>query len=294
MAANYPFIALALGGGAAKGLAHIGVLKALEEAGIHERLISGTSMGSIIGGLYASGFSIKDLERAAREVTRARTLQLFRPAFSSNGLVEDRRILKLLQGFCGEKKIEDLPIPFVACAVDFRCGKTVYIDSGPLIDAIRASIAIPGVFKPLSANDTLLVDGGLVHSVPLEILRRYHPDRIIGVNVLKSPFLDLSDSTVSIKTSRRQKEELDLVDRILHAFQFSDNEPTPFTFNLRRTALQSVHIMLNALIAAEVDRVKPEMMIEPDTSQINLWEFWKGKEAVEIGYRAARKALKNS
>ncbi len=285
-------IALALGGGAAKGLAHIGVLKALEEAGIHPAIIAGTSMGSLIGGMYARGMSVDEIAQEARQVTMAKSLQLFRPAFRSSGFVEDRKILELLEGFCGSVRIEDLPIPFIACAVDFRTGRTHYLKSGRLLDAIRASIAIPGIFQPVKANGTLLADGGLTTTVPLGILRDYKPDKIIGVNVLKTPDLSLDSYSGLIKLDARSKDEATLADRILKAFTFNADSRKTDSYNLQRTILQSVHILLNALTESEIKRIQPELMIEPDMTPVNLWEFWKGEEAIAIGYATAGSALR--
>ncbi len=291
-------IALALGGGAAKGLAHIGVLKALEEAAVIPTVMSGTSMGCLVGAMYAVGMPVDEIEEVALNVNMATTLQLFRPAFRANGFVEDRKILELLEDIYGQTRIEDLPRPFIACAVDFRTGRTHYIDSGRLLDAVRASISIPGIFLPVKANGTLLVDGGLTKNLPLSILRQFQPQRLIGVNVVKTPEMTLDSTSGPIKLDFESREEETLAEKILKAFDFNNGtgaktKVKPKQNTLQHTLLQSFHILQNALTEAEIAIIKPNLMIEPDMTPVNLWEFWKSQEAIEIGYTTARKALEN-
>lgn len=276
-------VGLALGGGAAKGLAHIGVLRALTEAGIQPAVISGTSMGALIGGLLALGMSWEELAGEARQVTRRRTWRLLRPALRRSGLIAGQPLLELLREYCGEVLIEDLPRPFVACAVDFSSGRTLYIDRGPLVSAIRASIAVPGLLEPLPSHRTLLVDGGLTQPVPLEILYRYDPDFVIGVNVLKTPDLRMDWQTTGVEPVPGARRLPDRTPEI----QF----PARQARNLRQAFLRALEITLNAHAAREVQRLQPDLMIEPDMSAVHLWEFWKAREAIAAGYAEARRRL---
>ena len=180
-------VGLALGGGAAFGFAHIGVLKYLEEIKIKPFVISGTSIGSVIGGMYASGLSARDLEKIALTFnSKANVLSLLSFAFKKTGVISHANIGKFFRKYLEKKKIEDLDINFVAVSVDLIHGNTLFFNKGDLIDAIQASISIPGIFSPFEANGTLLVDGGVRENLPLKPLQNYDIDYVIAVDILKA------------------------------------------------------------------------------------------------------------
>ncbi len=151
---------LALGAGAMRGMCHIGVLEVLEQHNLVPDMISGTSMGAVIGGLYAAGVSIDQMKEIKSE--------------------------NIIRELCGDINIEDCKIPFVAVAVDVVSGKTVYFDKGNLTDAIRASYAVPGVFAPVKMGNMLLMDGGLKERIPVNILRDKGAKYVVGVNPCES------------------------------------------------------------------------------------------------------------
>ena len=177
-------IGLALGSGGARGLAHIGVLRVLEREKIPVDLIVGSSMGSLIGGLYASGMNADTLEEIALNIRWQYTAKFFTPTISKAGLVDGNKIEKLLETFIGKIIFSKLKIPFVTVAANIENGKEVIIKTGKVSRAIRASCSIPGIFTPLKYGNRYLVDGGLVNPVPVDVARKNGADIVIGVNVI--------------------------------------------------------------------------------------------------------------
>ena len=177
---------LALGGGSARGLAHVGVILTLEAYHIPIDIIAGTSIGSVIGSLYAIGATIKQLEETALSIKKSKTLFMIDPTFPHSGLISGDRIEKMLNKFAlKDKTFDDLNIPFAAVATEIESGAEVIITHGKLIDAVRASISIPGIFTPVKYQDYYLVDGGLVNPVPADVVQAMGADIIIAVNLSK-------------------------------------------------------------------------------------------------------------
>jgi NTE family protein len=173
-----PSIGIALGGGFARGLAHVGVLKVFEEEGIPIDFIAGTSVGSVIGAAYCSGISAKELEEVAALV---RFKHFARWTISRYGIASNDRMTSFLQKILKVRTFEELKIPLAVAATDFVTGDGVVFTSGPLIDPVRASCAYPGMFLPVNIGGRLLVDGLLAHSVPTIPLREMGAQRVLGV-----------------------------------------------------------------------------------------------------------------
>ena len=177
---------LALGGGSARGLAHVGVILALEAYDIPIDIIAGTSIGAVIGSLYASGATVKELEEVALSIKKSKTLFMIDPTFPRSGLISGDRIEKMLNKFAlKDKTFDDLNIPFAAVATEIENGAEVIISQGKLIDAVRASISIPGIFTPVKYQDYYLVDGGLVNPVPANVAQMMGADIVIAVSLAK-------------------------------------------------------------------------------------------------------------
>ena len=290
-------IAVALSGGGALGLAHIGALKAMEEMNIKPAFIAGTSAGSIIGALYAYGLSVAEMEEIALSIDRIKTFQLLSPSLPRGGLMDAREFITFMEDIVGKDTlIEDLKLPFIAVAVDFRNGNTLYLDRGRLVDAVRASISVPGVFKPLEANGTLLVDGGLRENLPLSALKNCKYDTLIGVNVLKTPQLKLDGifTPISVKKIETKETEPDnFFERIAEALQIRISNRLNHLPRLTYAGYQSILIMLTELSNKEIQICKPDLVLHLNLSRLRPWEFWRGKEAMEIGYRESLEQLRN-
>ncbi len=175
-----PRVGLALGGGAARGIAHIGVLKALADASIPIYAVAGTSAGSLVGALHCAGYTWKDIYETVRE-TRWR--DLVKPVFPRMGLVKADRLEARLKEMIGEAPIENFAIPFAAVAVDLQTGKEVVLDSGPAGPAVRASCSVPGIFEPVWLEGRMLVDGGMANSVPASVVRRMGADIVVAIDL---------------------------------------------------------------------------------------------------------------
>jgi len=173
-------IGLALSGGAARGIAHIGVLRYIEEKNIKISCIAGTSAGSIVGSLYCSGKSIEQLAKIACTMSWR---DLINFSFPKKGIIDSKRLLKILKEHLGEVVFSDLEIPLIVNAVDLSKGEEIVIDEGPVAEAVQASCAIPGIFTPVKWNNRLLVDGGLLDNLPARHLSDRKMDYIISVNV---------------------------------------------------------------------------------------------------------------
>lgn len=190
-------IGLALGGGGAKGLAHIGVIKALEDAAIKIDFIAGTSMGALVGGFYAATEDINFLENIFRGLKKHdvfRVSQIIR--HKDGNLFRDKSIVELLEGNIGDVKIEDCKIPFKAVATDVKNGDEVILDKGSLVEAIRASTALPVIFKPVATHSKILMDGGFVNPVPADVVRDMGADYVIAVDV-SSRWIDISHEDIN-------------------------------------------------------------------------------------------------
>ena len=175
-----PRIGLALGGGAVRGAAHIGVLAALEEAGLAPAVITGTSAGALVGALYAGGLKPAEITGLTRKL---RWTRLVLPAMNRRALLDTTRLGRFLDQTLGGRTFDDLDIPFAAVATELTTGARVVMTDGPVVDAVLASAAIPGVFPPVARGDQVLVDGGLVDLVPAGLARAMGADVVVAVDV---------------------------------------------------------------------------------------------------------------
>jgi NTE family protein len=173
-------VGLALGGGAARGLAHIGVLKVLEEEGIRVGMVAGTSAGSLVGALHCAGYGWREIREIAG---RIQWRDLVGPTWPVMGLLRTTKLEKALEEILGHRSFEQLGIPFRAVAVDIGTGEEVLLSSGPVAQAVRASASIPGIFEPVLWEGRLLVDGGLVNDVPADVVRAMGAELVIGVDL---------------------------------------------------------------------------------------------------------------
>jgi NTE family protein len=173
-------IGLALGGGAVRGAAHIGVLSALEDAGLAPAVITGTSAGAVVGALYAAGLKPSEITTLTRKL---RWTRLVLPAMSRRALLDTARLGRFLDQTLGGRTFAELGLPFAAVACELTTGARVVLSDGPVADAVLASAAIPGVFPPVTRDDLLLVDGGLVDLVPAALARDMGADIVVAVDV---------------------------------------------------------------------------------------------------------------
>ncbi len=259
-----PIVGLALGGGAAWGLAHIGVIEVLEETGIKVDLISGTSAGAVIGALYAAGRPAYDLYDLAVEYGKKR-LTLFDLSLPVGGIIGGRRIRDLLNHLLGKRtRFEDLGMPLACVATDVITGEEVVFTEGPLIEPLRATIAIPVVLNAIKYQNRYLVDGGLVNPVPVSVARTLGAGVVVAVNV--SP---------------------NVAERAKHLYhQAGGKTPPP---NIVHIVIQSVYIGTHSLTRASLEGA--DVVISPDVTRFWAGDFHRAEEIILEGRRAAVKAL---
>ncbi|MFT7517851.1 MAG: NTE family protein [Myxococcota bacterium] len=273
---------LALGGGAARGLAHIGILDVLEQNGIEIKGIAGTSIGSVVGGLRAA-HKLQAFEYYIRELTAAGMLKLLDPVIPRAGLFAGNRIGRKLEEFLPDLEFADLDIPFCAVATTISNGQEVLHTSGPIIPPIRASMAIPGVFAPIKVNGTWQVDGGVCSPVPISAARKLCPGLpVIAVNLFNTnlPFEGELDPI-----DQASKAELSRLERLLLKMRQSNKEGRPGLFaSLSDTITHMEQRISRFQIAAE----NPELILEPAVFGIGLFDFHQGEQVIAAGTRCAQ------
>lgn len=262
-----PKIALALGGGAARGWAHIGVLRALDEAGIEIGMIAGTSIGALVGGCYLAG-KLDELEQFARSLTMRRIAALLDLTIGGSGILGGMRLTKRMQDHIQGLSIEDLPKPFVAVASELHTGHEVWIDGGSLITALRASYALPGIFEPVRSENRTLVDGALVNPVPVSVCRAYEQPLVVAVDL----HYDLYGRSAVVR----------------HKVKSIGPDVAPKTpqnrLGLTGVMVQSYNIIQDRISRARLAGDPPDLAIHPRVNNIGLSEFHRANDSIAYGY----------
>ena len=260
MKQNYK-IGIALGGGAARGYAHIGVLKAIDELKIPISYISGTSIGSFIGALYASG-NLNQFEEEIRNKNSFIRDVLFKldPIYPKFAVMNGNEVIKIFKQLTSITTFEELTIPLTTVATDIVKNEKVECNSGDIINAIKASIAIPGVLSPTYIDNILCVDGGLIDPVPLESVINMGADHTIAVNLS------------GLKSSKNSKEN----------------------YNIINIIDRSAKIVLNNIAHLSFKMNEPDILIEPPIDQFKGWDFHRANELIDIGYEQGMKSLNRS
>jgi len=307
-------IALALGGGAAKGWAHIGVLRAFEEAGIEIRGIAGTSIGALVGGCYLAG-KLDELEAFARSLTWTNILRNMDFTLRGPGLISGMKLAARMSEHIADVAIESLPGAFVAVATDIRTGHEIWLHDGPLIEAIRASYALPGVFTPVRHNGRMLVDGALVNPVPVSVCRAFEPDLVIAVDlnsetfgrgtVIRSSHYDHSADEEAPKpeemsttswlaflysndhNAKTAKEER----RAIRSLSRPQVQPTA-RLGLSGVMMEAFNIIQDRIARARLAGDPPDYTIRPKLFGISLADFHKADESIRIGYLEAKSRIR--
>lgn len=297
---------LALGGGGARGWAHLGVLKALAERNIKIDAYAGTSIGSLVGGFAAAG-KLDELHRILQELDLKQILYLFaEKKLPKSGLVDGRKIVELIRRHVGYPDIESLPVMYYAVATNIESGGEVVFDRGDLVTAIRASIAIPGVFSPVRHEGQFLLDGGLVNPLPVSVLRSRGVKRIIAVNLHGEvpPPINRQPLSLPQKSSRRnvgRDEEQSAVSAWLEKQKDKIDQTAQETIrhwlaksagpNLLTILGNTVDIVSIRLTMTSLREFPPDLLIQPKVGNIGHMEFYRVEEGIRAGYEAAIMAL---
>jgi len=287
-------LGLALGGGSARGWAHIGVLRALEEAGLRPDVICGTSIGALVGAAYAAD-DFDRLEHWVRGMGIGDVIS-FMDISLSTGLLKGERLVQFLRSHFPDRPIESMQLPFAAVATALATGAEIWLREGSIVDAVRASIALPGVFTPTLNDGRLLVDGGLVNPVPVSLARAMGADVVIAVD-LNSDLLGhhLPSPTDKVTESPEPPNEpTDLLRRWqnnignLISSRSDEHQEMPSVFAV---IASSLNIMQVRISRSRMAGDPPDALITPRLAHLSLFDFHRGEEAIEEGRRAVALAL---
>jgi NTE family protein len=291
-------VSLILGSGAARGLAHMGVIECLEHHGYEIKSISGCSIGSVIGGIYSTG-KLDLYRKWVCQLNKTDVLRLLDFSFDKSGLFKGERLFEHLLEMIGEHLIEELPIKFTAVATDVEREKEIWFTDGSLFNAIRGSIAVPSVFTPQKYRGMTLLDGGLLNPVPVAPTAGDNTDISIAVNLNAKPG-PLPARRIQPKptTNENGSENLiqktfnELVDRFFPDEEeqhpgHSDIDP----FNMLDLMTQSIDIMQNAIAKSKMSLYHPDILIDIPRNASGFFDFHHAERLIDIGYQLTEKAL---
>ena len=290
-----PPLGLALGGGVARGWAHIGAIRALIEAGIRPDIIAGTSIGSVVGGAYLAG-KLDVLEKWARSLNRRRVMGYMDVSWGGSGFMRGERLAKTLNRYMGSTKIEDLDRKFAAVACDLRTGYEVWLQRGEMVPAIRASYALPGAFEPVKVDGRFMIDGALVNPVPVSACRALGAHIVIAVSLNGDAFgpmgssheinMDIEgDNDVDPFEIASQSLNKLRPDRLLLKSIVGNVKPGKSP-KLGSVMMGTLNIVMDRISRSRLAGDPPDVFVAPRIGHIGMLEFTKADELIERGYRA--------
>jgi NTE family protein len=292
-----PVIGLALGGGAARGFAHIGILRTLLAHGIVPSVVVGTSIGAVVGGAYAAG-QLDTLEQWARGLQRRNILGYLDIRLDGSGLIGGDRLASQLEAAIGPTLIEDLPLKFVTVATEVRTGHEIWLTRGRMVDAMRASYALPGIFSPVLVGDRWLVDGALVNPVPVSAARALGAEIVIAANLSSDIFsttiyghgstAGAPETVVEPAPSpKRGFGRLFSAERTMkREFFGSGGRP-----GISSVMVDAFNIMQDRITRARLAGDPPDLLITPRVGQIGWFDFHRAEDLIAYGARAAERAI---
>lgn len=283
-------VSLVLSGGGARGLAHIGVIEELERRGYEIVSVTGTSMGAVVGAVYAMG-KMKEFKEWLYSLDKMKVFRLMDFTLSKQGLLKGDKVLNRMKEFVEDRNIEDLDIPYAAVAVDLLNQQEVVFRQGRVYDAIRASIAIPGVLTPVKTKDGLLVDGGVMDNIPVKHVERKGDELLVAVDVNGGNGMEMVPETKEEKEDQQFFLQRQL--KGLYAYLGIKSEPKSeeklgYVDLINKTITLMTHHM--AQLSLEIH--KPDIYIEVSGQSCGIFDFYKAREMVERGSKTAAKLLK--
>ena len=289
-------VSLVLGSGGARGLAHIGVIRWLEEHDYQIQSISGCSMGALVGGIYAAG-KLDEFEQWVRAIRKIDIISLLDISWSKSGLVKGDKIINTLKDVVGDIKIDDLPISYTAVAADVNEEKEIWINSGQLFDAIRASISLPMFFTPHRYNDAYLIDGGVLNPVPIAPTFGDKTDITIAVNLGgKLIVKDKKENKNSgeIKNNNGINEKItSYINQLKEKIDLVPNVITPsIDWDAYDIANQAFDAMQSTIARQKLAAYPPDISIEIARNACATLEFDRADEMIKLGYQKAEHSLK--
>jgi NTE family protein len=293
-----PVIGLALGGGAARGFAHIGILRSLIAHGIEPNVVVGTSIGAVVGGAYAAG-RLDTLEEWARSLQPRNIFSYLDIRLNGSGLIGGTKLTARLEASLGQIRIEDLPLKFASVATEVRTGHEIWLTHGRLVDAMRASYALPGIFAPMLIGDRWLVDGALVNPVPVSTARALGAEIVIAANLSNDVFghsitifshgaqSEARESIVEAAPPRRGFGKFFSAERTVKRELFGGGgRPGVMT-----VMTDAFNIMQDRITRARLAGDPPDLLIQPRVGQIGWFDFHRANDLIAHGTRAADRAI---
>lgn len=294
-----PALGLALGGGAARGFAHIGILRVLEKNGILPRVVTGTSIGAVVGGVWAAG-KLDALEEWALSLTKRRVLGMLDFALGGAGLIGGRRLVDMMRDKVGDIAIEDLPLVFGAIATELGTGHEIWLTRGDFVEALRASYALPGIFTPVNVGGRWLMDGALVNPVPVSPARALGARLVMAVNLNSDVFGrgtvvhdhggivgHVADAAITGK--RRTLMARLSPDRLRRHFFSSPADDGPR--GLSTVMIDAFNITQDRIARSRLAGDPPDLTIAPKLATIGLFDFQRARETIAAGAEAAERSL---
>jgi NTE family protein len=295
-----PVIGLALGGGAARGFAHIGILRTLIAHGIVPNVVVGTSIGAVVGGAYAAGH-LDTLEQWARSLQPRNILSYLDIRLNGSGLIGGDRLASQLEAAIGSTLIEDLPLKFATVATEVRTGHEIWLTHGRMVHAMRASYALPGIFSPVLVGDRWLVDGALVNPVPVSAARALGAEIVIAANLSSDVFThsttvyshgapaDAPVAAIEAAPPKRGIGKFFSPERTMKR-EFFGGGGRP---GISSVMVDAFNIMQDRITRARLAGDPPDMLITPRVGQIGWFDFHRADDLIAHGARAAERAIES-
>jgi NTE family protein len=289
-----PTLSLVLGSGGARGMAHIGVIRELEQAGFEIASIAGCSVGALVGGVYAAG-KLDEFEHWVTALTSGDMLRMLDLSWSSSGLVKGDRVISTLTELVGHRNIEDLPMPYTAVAADVKNEKEVWLNTGPLFDAIRASMSLPLLFTPVKYKYGHLLDGGILNPVPIAPTFNDSTDFTVAVNlggpkVAEAP-APVVPAAVPDEESSALRETLDkFIDTL--SSTFADKQTEPATAAFYDVANEAFDAMQGTIARQKLASYPPDVLIEIARNRCGTLELDRAQEMIDLGRSKTRERLR--
>ncbi len=295
-ASSQPRIGLALGSGSARGWAHIGVLRALQDAGIEPDIVCGTSIGALVGAAYVDG-DLDQMEDWVRSL-KLQTVVSFLDFSLGSGLIKGEKLIEFFRSHFVDRDIRELARPFGAVATDLHRGREVWLRDGRVSDAVRASIALPGLFTPVQRDGSWLVDGGLVNPVPVSLCRAMGADLVIAVD-LNADLLGRRIKPHPVQASHQaaSPESETLADTVVARIQTTmaqlglDRDDGPNPPAMLDVLASSINIMQVLITRSRLAGEPADVLVTPRLAELGLMEFHRASLAIDAGRRAAEAAL---
>jgi NTE family protein len=293
-----PVVGLALGGGAARGFAHIGILRTLLAHGIVPDVVVGTSIGAVVGGSYASGH-LDTLEEWARSLQVRNILGYLDIRLNGSGLIGGEKLAARLEASIGKTLIEELPVKFASVATEVRTGHEIWLTHGSLVDALRASYALPGIFSPVLVGDRWLVDGALVDPVPVSAARALGAEIVIAANLSSDVFthsttiyahgapVEVPETVIAPTPPRRRFGKFFSPERTMKR-EFFGSAARP---GISSIMVDAFNIMQDRITRARLAGDPPDLLITPRVGQIGWFDFHRAADLIEFGTRSAERAI---